>query len=199
MNDSPQRNGENPPHLIYQTSTNDSNASGYYVTPIPIPSSNPTCLTPSCHNSSYQPVPSCSNSNTTSHSLIPSNFKSLKNFIISLNISSYIEMENLPSLSAYCAQKFSNNQSDEAIRNDKFQQLQRSYHNHIPLHSESSETYRTDLRTKVDNRSVRLYDIKCDTCSTRLVNPEPCKVLLVYPAKYHIGCPGCGWHGYVSK
>lgn len=103
-----------------------------------------------------------------------------------------MEMGSLPTLTEYNQQK----KTKADIRIAEFVQLKESYAKDIDIHSSSSESYRNQLRNKVDQMSVSMYQIRCNYCGTQLVNPEPLSVMLSYPPKYHIACAGCGWSGY---
>jgi hypothetical protein len=89
------------------------------------------------------------------------------------------------------------NKSNDMINKDKIKIIE-ACKKEIPLHPSSSENYRVSLRQKLFNDNITLYKIKCDYCSTELINPDPGRCLLTNPPQYHICCVGCGWSGYHS-
>jgi hypothetical protein len=102
-------------------------------------------------------------------------------------------MASFPTLSVYNQLK---SLGAVEILNDDFDRLKKSYDRDIPLYENAVESWRILLRDKVNTRTVGLYNIRCDHCGIRLVNPEILKVVISSVPKYHIACPGCGWSGY---
>ena len=57
--------------------------------------------------------------------------------------------------------------------------------------------FRAQLRDRLAEGSVELYELACDHCKTQLVNHEPGVVLTSNPPQKRASCPGCGWIGSV--
>lgn len=64
---------------------------------------------------------------------------------------------------------------------------------------EELEKFRQKLRKQIrDGFCTRLY-LACDNCKTEIVDREPGMMTLSIPPKISVGCPGCGWIGYMAR
>lgn len=61
---------------------------------------------------------------------------------------------------------------------------------------------RHQLREEIEEDRYKVaivpIGVLCDHCETELVNHQPGRQTLGSPPKKHIGCPGCGWLGYIE-
>ena len=59
------------------------------------------------------------------------------------------------------------------------------------------EEVRKRIRDDVRSGEVVALEIACDHCGTELFCTEPGRLLTSNPPKKKIGCPGCGWIGFI--
>lgn len=68
----------------------------------------------------------------------------------------------------------------------------------IPLHQPHADSIRTTMRRGL--REVRMVPlgVACDHCGTELVDRHPGTRTASMPPMLTVGCPGCGWTGWLS-
>ncbi len=59
------------------------------------------------------------------------------------------------------------------------------------------EEARQRLRDMLNSDSAEVLGVECDHCGTALVNRQPGVITASDPPLRYIGCPGCGWLGYL--
>lgn len=67
----------------------------------------------------------------------------------------------------------------------------------IPLHQPNSDGIRTLIRRGLRESRMTPLGIACDHCGTELVDRKPGAMTASMPPKRTIGCPGCGWTGWL--
>jgi len=66
----------------------------------------------------------------------------------------------------------------------------------IPIRCHAADD-REQIRTLLGQGAVIPIDLACDHCDTELVNRRPGWYATAKPPKISIGCPGCGWTGWM--
>jgi hypothetical protein len=56
---------------------------------------------------------------------------------------------------------------------------------------------RVTMRERLKEGGMIPIELACDHCGTELVNRRPGWYAASKPKKYSIGCPGCGWTGWL--
>lgn len=73
----------------------------------------------------------------------------------------------------------------------------------FPLYEEKGiekrqvETDRNLMRSLIDEGEATRIGLACDHCGTELINRSPGSEFASFPPKKAIGCPGCGWKGFL--
>lgn len=66
----------------------------------------------------------------------------------------------------------------------------------VPIRNHAADD-RVQIRNLLREGSVIPIELACDHCGTELVNRRPGWYASQKPMKISIGCPGCGWSGWM--